>query len=62
MTFNWSFSARKTGIQNRIDNFCQSNAIKSCIWHKTREEVIKTLTSVVLVCTKQCGLAEQPKK
>jgi hypothetical protein len=44
----FSAGEEKTGKQNKIDNFCQSNAIKSCIWHKTREEVIKTLPLLFL--------------
>ena len=55
------FSARLTGKQNSIVDFCQSNVIKSTFGMETGEEVYQRLTPVGPVRNITYRLAEQQR-
>ncbi len=55
------FSARLTGKQNSIVDFCQSNVIKWTFGMETGEEVHQRLTPVVPVRNITYRLAEQQR-
>lgn len=55
------FSARLTGKQNSIVDFCQSKVIKMYIWHGNRRRVYQRLTPVGPVRNISYRLAEQQR-